>query len=70
MIFQRTLSRFEYINGDATKNFITDNLVEELDELTEQCVDLQASRSKAVEAILTEKIRWRDIKLRKYSRPI
>jgi len=32
---------------------ITDDLVEELDELTEQCVDLQASRSEVVEAILT-----------------
>jgi len=32
---------------------IADNLVEELDELTEQCVDLQASRSEVVEAILT-----------------
>jgi metal-responsive CopG/Arc/MetJ family transcriptional regulator len=32
---------------------ISDELVEELDELTEQCVDLQASRSEVVEAILT-----------------
>jgi len=32
---------------------IADDLVEELDELTEQCVDLQASRSEVVEAILT-----------------
>lgn len=32
---------------------ITDELVEELDELTEECVDLQASRSEVVEAILT-----------------
>jgi metal-responsive CopG/Arc/MetJ family transcriptional regulator len=32
---------------------IADDLVEELDELTEQCVDLQASRSAVVEAILT-----------------
>jgi len=32
---------------------ITDDLVEQLDELTEQCVDIQASRSKVVEAILT-----------------
>ena len=33
--------------------FIGDELVEELDELTEECVDLQASRSEVVEAILT-----------------
>ena len=32
---------------------IADELVEELDELTEECVDLQASRSEVVEAILT-----------------
>jgi metal-responsive CopG/Arc/MetJ family transcriptional regulator len=32
---------------------IADDLVEELDELTERCVDLQASRSAVVEAILT-----------------
>ena len=32
---------------------ISDELVEELDDLTEQCVDLQASRSEVVEAILT-----------------
>ena len=32
---------------------IADDLVEELDKLTEQCVDLQASRSEVVEAILT-----------------
>jgi metal-responsive CopG/Arc/MetJ family transcriptional regulator len=32
---------------------ISDELVEELDGLTEQCVDLQASRSEVVEAILT-----------------
>lgn len=32
---------------------IADDLVEELDELTEQCVDLQASRSKVLEVILT-----------------
>jgi len=32
---------------------IADQLVEDLDELTEQCVDLQASRSEVVEAILT-----------------
>lgn len=32
---------------------ISDEFVEELDELTEQCVDLQASRSEVVEAILT-----------------
>ena len=32
---------------------ISDELVEELDDLTEQCVDLQASRSEIVEAILT-----------------
>ena len=32
---------------------VVDYLVEELDELTEQCVDLQASRSEVVEAILT-----------------
>lgn len=32
---------------------IADELVEELDELTEQCVDLQASRSEVVEVILT-----------------
>ena len=32
---------------------IADDLVKELDELTEQCVDLQASRSEVVEAILT-----------------
>ena len=32
---------------------VEDDLVEELDELTEQCVDLQASRSEVVEAILT-----------------
>jgi len=32
---------------------IADDLVEELDELTEQCIDLQASRSEVVEAILT-----------------
>ena len=32
---------------------VADALVEELDELTEQCVDLQASRSEVVEAILT-----------------
>ena len=32
---------------------ISDELVEELDDLTERCVDLQASRSEVVEAILT-----------------
>ena len=32
---------------------ISDELVEELDDLTEQCVDLQASRSEVVEVILT-----------------
>ena len=32
---------------------VSDELVEELDDLTEQCVDLQASRSEVVEAILT-----------------
>jgi metal-responsive CopG/Arc/MetJ family transcriptional regulator len=32
---------------------ISDELVEDLDDLTEQCVDLQASRSEVVEAILT-----------------
>jgi metal-responsive CopG/Arc/MetJ family transcriptional regulator len=32
---------------------IGDEPVEELDELTEECVDLQASRSEVVEAILT-----------------
>ena len=32
---------------------IAEGLVEELDELTEECVDLQASRSEVVEAILT-----------------
>ena len=32
---------------------IADELLEELDELTEECVDLQASRSEVVEAILT-----------------
>ena len=32
---------------------IADDLVEELDELTDQCIDLQASRSEVVEAILT-----------------
>jgi len=32
---------------------IADELVKELDELTEQCVDLQASRSEVVESILT-----------------
>jgi metal-responsive CopG/Arc/MetJ family transcriptional regulator len=32
---------------------ISDELVVELDELTEECVDLQASRSEVVEAILT-----------------
>ena len=32
---------------------IGDEPVEELDELTEECVDLQASRSGVVEAILT-----------------
>ncbi|SDK14067.1 hypothetical protein SAMN05216226_12310 [Halovenus aranensis] len=32
---------------------VTDELVEELNELTEECVDLQASRSEVVEAILT-----------------
>jgi len=32
---------------------IADILGEELDELTEQCVDLQASCSEVVEAILT-----------------
>jgi metal-responsive CopG/Arc/MetJ family transcriptional regulator len=32
---------------------ISDELVEELDELTNQCVDLRASRSEVVEAILT-----------------
>ena len=32
---------------------IADDLVEALDELTEQCIDLQASRSEVVEAILT-----------------
>ena len=31
---------------------VVDELVEELDELTEECVDLQASRSGVVEAIL------------------
>jgi len=32
---------------------ISDELVEDLDDLTEQCVDLQVSRSEVVEAILT-----------------
>ena len=32
---------------------ITDELVAELDELTEQCVELRVSRSEVVEAILT-----------------
>ena len=32
---------------------IADELVEELDALTEECVDLQVSRSAVVEAILT-----------------
>lgn len=32
---------------------IADELVEELDDLTKQCVDLQASRSEVIEAILT-----------------
>ena len=32
---------------------IANGLVEDLDELTEQCVDLQASRSEVFEAILT-----------------
>jgi metal-responsive CopG/Arc/MetJ family transcriptional regulator len=32
---------------------IADELVKKLDELTEECVDLQASRSEAVKAILT-----------------
>ena len=32
---------------------ISEELGEELDELTEECVDLQASRSEVVEAILT-----------------
>jgi metal-responsive CopG/Arc/MetJ family transcriptional regulator len=32
---------------------ISDKLVVELDELTKECVDLQASRSEVVEAILT-----------------
>ena len=32
---------------------IANELVEDLDELTEQCVDLQASRSEVFEAILT-----------------
>jgi metal-responsive CopG/Arc/MetJ family transcriptional regulator len=32
---------------------VADDLVDDLDELTEQCVDLQASRSEVVEAILT-----------------
>jgi metal-responsive CopG/Arc/MetJ family transcriptional regulator len=31
---------------------IADELVEELNELTEQCIDLQATRSEVVEAIL------------------
>jgi chorismate mutase len=37
-------------HGIATRFY---ELVEELDELTEQCVDLRASRSEVVEAILT-----------------
>lgn len=32
---------------------VAEELVDELDDLTEQCVDLQASRSEIVEAILT-----------------
>ena len=32
---------------------VAEELVEELDELTDECVDLQASRSEVVEAILT-----------------
>jgi metal-responsive CopG/Arc/MetJ family transcriptional regulator len=32
---------------------VADELVEELDDLTEQCVNLQASRSEVIEAILT-----------------
>ena len=32
---------------------VAEELVEELDELTDECVNLQASRSEAVEAILT-----------------
>ena len=32
---------------------ISEELGEELDELTEECVDLQASRSEVVETILT-----------------
>ena len=32
---------------------ITDELVEELDDLTEECVNPQASRSEVVEPILT-----------------
>ena len=32
---------------------VAGELVEELDELTDECVDLQASRSEVVEAILT-----------------
>ena len=32
---------------------IADELVEKLDDLAEQCVDLQASRSEVIEAILT-----------------
>ena len=32
---------------------VADNLVDDLDELTEQCVDLQAGRSEVIDAILT-----------------
>jgi metal-responsive CopG/Arc/MetJ family transcriptional regulator len=32
---------------------VAEELVEELDELTNECIDLQASRSEVVEAILT-----------------
>ena len=32
---------------------VAGELVEELEELTDECVDLQASRSEVVEAILT-----------------
>ena len=32
---------------------VAGKLVEELDELTDECVDLQASRSEVVEAVLT-----------------
>jgi len=50
---QQLFKRFKSMSNTEFGVSISDELVEELDELTEQCIDLQASRSEVVEAILT-----------------